>query len=161
MIKKILLGSIITAILIPVALFYSFKVSPLTWNIVPPTNNDSGIALRGYDPIAYFADGKALHGDPDKGLLINGLIYRFSTDENRLTFKTFPERYLPQYGGYCATAISNGFTADADPEKWLIVNDKLYLFFSDASKSDFYQRLQSSIILKADSEWVNHQAAQR
>lgn len=156
MINKLLFGLIGLVILIPTSLFFGFKISPLGWGLMQPVNNDGGIALRGYDPVAYFTDDKAIPGDPEKGLLINGMVYRFSSEENKLMFKTFPDRYFPQYGGYCAAMISSGFTADIKPEQWLIVNNKLYLFSGGGSKNNFNQQLQDNIIKKADSEWAHH-----
>lgn len=156
MIKKVLIFFVSFLLLIPIALFYGFKLSPINWNLIDPVNNDSGIALRGYDPVSYFSHETATPGHPDKGLLINDAIYRFSSDENKLMYKTFPEKYIPQYGGYCATAISSGFTLDTDPEIWLIIDNKLYLFFDMASKNDFSKNLELNIVEKADAEWKNY-----
>ncbi len=83
----------------------------------------------------------------------NDVIYRFSSQENKLMFKTFPEKFVPQYGGYCALAISEGFTADINPLSWFINEDKLFLFFDNGAKDDFKQ--DANLISKANNYWLN------
>jgi hypothetical protein len=83
---------------------------------IAPVNTEQGLAIRGYDPVSYFATGQ-----PTPGLA------RFASAENRDRFIATPEKFVPQYGGYCAYAISLNKIADIDPEEWTIVNDKLYL----------------------------------
>ena len=156
MFKVIGLSVLVLLMLAPVSLYYGLKVSPISWQIIHSVNSDNGIALKGYDPVSYFISGEPIFGNPDKGLLIDGIVYRFSTDENKLMFKTFPHRYLPQYGGYCAFAISTGFTANSSPQSWLIEGDKLFLFSDDDAKEIFKHQINSNIITKADSEWSNH-----
>lgn len=152
--KNILLFVAVLVVLSPVALFYGFKISPLSWQLLGPINESSGLALKGYDAVSYFHGPKAQPGDRTKGLKYNGIIRYFSSDENKLMFKTFPEKFLPQYGGYCATAIASGFTADINPEIWHIEAGKLYLFFDEGSKNDFMANIGQGVIKKADSEWV-------
>lgn len=152
--KNILLTIAVLVVLAPVVLFYGIKVSPLSWQLLGPVNESSGLALKGYDTVSYFHDAKALSGDRKKGLKHNGLIRYFSSDENKLMFKTFPDKFLPQYGGYCASAVASGLTADIDPEIWHIEAGKLYLFFDNSSKNYFVANIGQGIIKKADSEWA-------
>jgi hypothetical protein len=152
--KKILLLVAVILALAPIALFYGMKVSPLSWQLLGPINESSGLASKGYDVVSYFHDKRASKGDSTKGLKLNDTIWYFSSNENKLMFKTFPDKYQPQYGGYCATAIASGFTADVNPEIWHIEAGKLYLFFDEAAKYDFVANINQGIIEKADSEWA-------
>lgn len=137
----------------PPVLFYGMKVSPLSWQLLDPANNDSGLMVKGYDVVAYFNDGRAIKGDTGKGLKWNNGIWYFSSDANKLMFKTFPEKFIPRYGGYCASAIASGFTADIDPVIWHIDNGKLYLFYDEAAKADFVTSINNGIVEKADARW--------
>jgi YHS domain-containing protein len=94
---------------------------------VEEINNRNGLALQGYDPVAYFKQGKPSVGDAAITYRWHGATYRFSSMENRQAFTADPERYAPQFGGYCAFAVSRGTTANGDPHQWAIVNDRLFL----------------------------------
>jgi YHS domain-containing protein len=94
---------------------------------VDEINNQRGLALRGYDPVAYFREGKPAIGDAAFTSTWHGVTYRFTSAENREAFMADPERYAPQFGGYCAFAVSRGTTANGDPLQWAIVNDRLFL----------------------------------
>jgi YHS domain-containing protein len=94
---------------------------------VNPVNTADGIALKGYDPVAYFTTGQPARGTDAFTDRWKGATYRFASAENRELFRADPERYLPQYGGYCAYAMSLNRIADIDPERWKIVEGKLYL----------------------------------
>jgi len=88
-----------------------------------------GLALDGYDPVAYF-EGAPLPGKADFEFVWNGTRYRFVSAANRERFSREPDRYAPQYGGFCAYAVSRGYTADVDPLAWTVVDGKLYLNYS-------------------------------
>lgn len=96
----------------------------------PPVFERRGAAINGYDPVAYFTDGAPVEGDPAITSTWNGAEWRFATAENKATFDADPEAYAPQYGGYCAYAVANGYTAKTDPDAWSIEDGKLYLNFS-------------------------------
>lgn len=97
-----------------------------------PVNQSAlgGIAIRGIDPVAYFTDGKPAKGNKKFEVEWNGAKWRFGSAEHRDLFKADPEKYAPQYGGYCAWAVSQGYTASIDPQAWRIVDGKLYLNYS-------------------------------
>ena len=154
LIKKILLLIAVLLVISPLALFYGIKLSPLSWKLLGPINENSTLALRGYDAVSYFHGNNVVQGDRTKGLRVNNTIWYFSSDENKLMFKTFPEKYQPQYGGYCATAIASGFTADINPDIWHIEKGKLYLFFDEGAKNSFVAKINQGIIEKADNEWA-------
>jgi YHS domain-containing protein len=87
----------------------------------------TGLVIRGYDPVAYFTDGRPVPGLPDISAEYGGAKYLFASTANRDAFKADPEKYAPQYGGYCAFGVAIGKKFDVDPASWRIVDDKLYL----------------------------------
>jgi len=110
------------------------------------------LAVSGYDTVAYFTEQKPVKGDSRFTFAWAGAEWRFSSAENRDKFVAAPERYAPQYGGYCAWAVSEGGTASADPMRWKIVNGKLYLNYD----ADVQKKWESNIpghISKADKNW--------
>jgi hypothetical protein len=103
----------------------------LAANPVDPINkNRSGVALKGHDPVAYFKQQKPVKGTAQFTHEWMGAVWRFSTAENRDAFAANPAQFAPQFGGYCAWAVSEGYTADVDPEAWKTVDGKLYLNYS-------------------------------
>lgn len=86
------------------------------------------LAINGYDPVAYFTDSKPMRGLPEIAYEWNGYRYRFSSAAHRDLFKADPTRYAPQFGNYCAMALSKGELVVADPDNWLISDGKLYVF---------------------------------
>jgi hypothetical protein len=97
----------------------------------PPVNVSRGqLALRGYDAVAYSTIGQPTQGSTNLEHRWNGAVWRFSTAANRDRFAKEPERYAPEFGGYCAYAVSRGYTADGDPHAWRIVGGRLYLNYS-------------------------------
>ena len=87
----------------------------------------TGLVIRGYDPVAYFTEGRPVPGLPDISAAYGGAKYLFASTANRDVFKADPEKYAPQYGGYCAFGVAIGKKFDVDPASWRIVDDKLYL----------------------------------
>lgn len=104
-----------------------------------------GVAVSGYDPVAYFADGKPVEGKPGYSYNWNGATWRFASQAHLDQFKTDPGRYAPQFGGYCAWAVSQGYTASADPHAWRIVDGKLYLNYNLDVKRTWEQDVPSNI----------------
>jgi hypothetical protein len=90
------------------------------------------LAIKGYDPVAYFTDGKPTLGLPSIEHEWDGHIYRFASAEHRDRFKADPARYAPQFGNFCAMALAKGMIVVADPENWLVSDGKLYVFGSPA-----------------------------
>ncbi len=96
-------------------------------------NTDAtGVVIRGYDPVAYFTEGRPVPGRPDIYGEYGGGKYLFATPENFDAFNTNPEAYVPQYGGFCAFGISMAKKFDIDPASWKIVDKKLYLNLNSA-----------------------------
>ena len=94
---------------------------------IAAVNTEHGLAIKGYDPVAYFTTGEPTPGLAQFSAIYKGATYRFASAENRDRFIAAPEKFVPQYGGYCAYAISLNKIADIDPEEWAIIKDKLYL----------------------------------
>jgi hypothetical protein len=109
-------------------------------------------AIRGYDPVAYFTEGKAVMGDVGITHSWKGSDWRFASDANRKKFMADPEKYAPAYGGYCAYAVANGYTAATDPDAWSIVDDRLYLNYS-ASVKQRWKKNTRDYIRKANENW--------
>lgn len=111
-----------------------------------------GVAIKGYDPVAYFTDGQPVEGDSDFSLEWHGATWHFASAAHRDLFKSAPEKYAPQYGGYCAWAVSEGHTAGIDPAAWAIVDGKLYLNYNREIQAKWAAD-QLAHIAKADQHW--------
>ena len=103
------------------------------------------VAIRGYDPVAYFAIGKATPGLPEFEHEWDEHRYRFSRPEHRALFQADPTRYAPQFTNYCAMALSLGKIVEADPESWLISDGKLYIFGGPTGREMFQKDLPENI----------------
>ena len=111
-----------------------------------------GIGTGGYDPVAYFTDGKAVEGSEQITAEHAGVTYRFASAEHRDLFRAAPERYLPQYGGFCAYAAAKGALAQTDPEAFTVKDGKLYLNYSRAVRERWLARA-GEYIEAADRNW--------
>ena len=116
------------------------------------TGTFSNLAVSGYDPVAYFTEGKPVQGSSSFEHEWNGATWRFANAKNLEAFKADPEAYAPQYGGYCAWAVSQGYTASADPNAWRIVGKKLYLNY-DREVQKTWEKDAAGNIVKADENW--------
>jgi YHS domain-containing protein len=118
-------------------------------------NLENGLAIQGYDPVAYF-NNKAVQGDKKIISTFRGAIYSFSTKENKKSFELNPSKYEPQYGGWCAFAMGdNGKKVAVDPETFKIIDGKLYLFynayFNNTLKS--WNKDEINLKSKANKNW--------
>jgi YHS domain-containing protein len=111
-----------------------------------------GLAIRGYDPVAYFSDNKPAQGSSKFTALYKGSLFRFSSAANRDAFAANAERYAPQYEGFCAYAAAQGSKAAVDPTAFTIVNNKLYLNFNQSTQALWRKNAQGNIA-KADRNW--------
>ena len=112
----------------------------------------NGVALGGNDAVSYFSNGGPLSGDPSIIAPYDGATYRFDTMANRDTFQKNPEKYAPQYGGFCAYAAAKGALAPGDPKAWTVVNKKLYINLSPAIRQTWAKDIPGNIA-KADANW--------
>jgi YHS domain-containing protein len=117
------------------------------------TNTDShGLALHGYDPVAYFVTGKPTPGNGKISASYGNIHYFFVNEADRKLFVTNPEKYLPQYGGFCAVGTAYGHKVDTDPATGVVVNGKLYLNYN-AKASAIFKKDPTGIIDSANSNW--------
>ena len=116
------------------------------------TGTLSDLAVSGYDPIAYFTEGKPVEGSAAFEHKWKGATWRFANAKNLEAFKADPEAYAPQYGGYCAWAVSQGYTASADPSAWRIVGKKLYLNYNREVQQNWEKDAAGNIV-KAEGNW--------
>jgi hypothetical protein len=112
-----------------------------------------GVAIDGYDPVAYFTDGKPVEGTSDITADWQDATWRFASTDHRALFVANPEKYAPAYGGYCAWAVSQGYTASIDPTAWRIVDGRLYLNYSQSVQQQWAEDVPGNI-QKADGNWV-------
>ena len=110
------------------------------------------LALRGYDPVSYFTDGAPTPGEIDITAEHQGATYRFASAEHKAMFEADPAKYAPQYGGYCAFGLAQGYKFDGDPQVWKIVDDKLYLNLSPKVSTIWQQDVPGNIE-NADAKW--------
>ena len=113
---------------------------------------EGGIAIDGSDAVAYFDGNGPVAGDPAITYAYMGATWQFSTEANRDAFAADPAAYAPQYGGYCAYAVSQGYTAPTVPEAWSIVDGKLYLNFSTGVRRRWERDIPGHIAA-ADANW--------
>lgn len=119
----------------------------------PPVSADAqGLAIGGYDPVAYFTQGRPVEGRAVHQSSWNGATWRFASAGSLEAFKAAPERFAPRYGGYCAWAVSQGYIAPGDPRQWKIVAGRLYLNFNARAKA-LWEADQTAAITRGDSNW--------
>jgi YHS domain-containing protein len=119
---------------------------------IAPINVPDAVAVHGYDPVAYFTDGAPTAGSPSIQYEWSGVHWQFASEAHRSLFVSHPEQYAPQYGGYCAFAVSRGTVADGDPHQWAIVNNKLYLN-NNAFAMHLWDKDRPGNIQTADINW--------
>lgn len=116
------------------------------------TGRLKGIAVGGYDTVAYFTDKKPVKGNPAITADYNGATWWFASEANKTLFLADPARYAPQYGGYCAWAVGNGYTAPGDPRHWRIVDGRLFLNYNGDVQRQ-WDANRANLIRQADTNW--------
>lgn len=116
------------------------------------TGSISGVAINGYDPVAYHTEQKPVAGSEAITADWNGVTWRFASEDNKAAFVATPEKYAPQYGGYCAWAVASGYTAKTDPDAFTLVDGKLYLNYSQGVQSKWRQDTAGNIS-KGNANW--------
>lgn len=148
--KKLLLGSLFVVLLLLVGgVIFLRSMGVLATE--PVYANAEG-AIGGYDPVAYFDENKPVKGSQEFSTEWNGAVWYFSSADRKARFEAEPERYAPQFGGYCAMAVSGGYTAMSSPEAFAIVDNKLYLNF-DAAVQEEWSAQQDELIAAAEENW--------
>ncbi|WP_027381365.1 YHS domain-containing (seleno)protein [Chryseobacterium daeguense] len=141
----------ITKFLFPILLFLGSLVFAQSSNV----NQENGIANSGYDVVGYFS-GKALQGSAKFAMKHQGVSYYFQNAENKAKFQQDPDKYLPQYGGYCAYAMGDsGEKVSVNPKTYKIINGKLYLFYNSFLNNTLtsWNKDEKNLKIKADKNW--------
>lgn len=114
--------------------------------------SDPAGAIRGYDPVAYFTEGKPVKGKTEFTHQWKGATWRFASAANRDRFAAAPEKYAPQYGGYCAYGVASGYAVKAEPDAWSVVDGKLYLNYDRNVQASWVKDVPG-YVRKADANW--------
>ena len=122
------------------------------------STGDMRVALKGYDPVSYFTDGKPEQGSAEFTFAFDDTTYWFKSAEHKAKFAAEPERYAPQFDGFCAVQLSRGRKVEADPEAWEITNGKLYVF-SGKGGVPIFQKQPVAISEKAAENWPQLRAS--
>lgn len=120
--------------------------------VVSPFNTTGGVALDGYDVVAYFEEGKPVKGSSRFAHRWQDTTWHFASEARRDTFARNPDRFAPQFGGFCAYGVSRGYAVDIDPEAWAIVDGRLYLNYSKSVQRTWNQD-RAGYIAKAEANW--------
>jgi YHS domain-containing protein len=126
-------------------------ITPISLKLHKAVFQTSGVALKGYDVVSYFEEGP-IKGDQKFSYTWKKTNWFFASENHLNAFKKQPEKYIPQFGGYCTKAVSTGFVAPANPEFWTIHHDKLYIFSSEDVQDEF-EKDPDSIIGACSKKW--------
>lgn len=120
----------------------------------PINLTEQNVAISGYDPVSYFSD-RPIPGNPDISASYGDATYHFATAENKAQFEADPERYIPQYGGFCAVAVSEGKLVPVDPETYKVTEGKLYLFYNGehGNTKPQWEADEATMKRNADEQW--------
>ena len=144
---------ITVAFFVAAAIFFSVAAPTLAEANSEIYKDWRGVAIKGYDPVAFHREGKPVKGSSDYEFQWKDAEWRFASAENRDLFEADPGKYAPRYGGYCAWAVSEGYTASVDPKNaWNIVDGRLYLNYNAEIKQKWEEDIPGHI-KKADANW--------
>lgn len=115
-------------------------------------DHDSGLAIEGYDPVAFFTQGAPVKGDPARQARYQEAVYQFATAENQAAFERDPAKYAPQFGGYCAYGVAKGKLVSVDIDTWVIVDGKLYLNYNQRV-ARLFAKDTAALITEAEKQW--------
>jgi YHS domain-containing protein len=115
-------------------------------------NESNGVAIKGHDPVAFFKDNKPVRGKDDLRFEYKGSTFVFANADNRAAFAADPEKYAPQYGGYCAFGTARGYKADIDPATFTVIDGRLYLNYNTQVQREWAAD-RARFIRQADERW--------
>lgn len=118
----------------------------------PEVFQDGGVAINGYDPVAYFTEAQPVKGSAGLSSVFNGATWHFASAENKARFDAVPAEFAPQFGGYCAYAASKGYIAPTDPAAWTVHDGKLYLNYSLRARELWSADIPGNIAL-GEANW--------
>jgi YHS domain-containing protein len=132
-------------------------LSDPAWADKAVNKSSANLAIKGYDVVAYFVDSKPVRGNAQFSHSWNSATWQFASAANRDLFAKDPEKYAPQYGGYCAYAMAKNSVVDIDPDALRIVDGKLYLNYSQSVQRQFLAEIPG-LIKSANQNWPAHRA---
>ena len=115
-------------------------------------DRNSGLAISGFDPVAYFTDAKPLQGKGEFEQVLAGAVWRFLNAGNSAAFKADPNVYMPRFGGYDPVGVARGVAVAGNPQLWIISGERLYLFYSVETRDEFVVD-RDRVVATADREW--------
>jgi len=159
--KRNIIAVALSAVAVALALSIIWSGTAAAGNRVN-TGYFGGVAIMGYDPVAYFTDGKAVKGSPEFSHEFLGETWHFASAEHRDSFAADPVAFAPQYGGYCAgeilyAEVSTGITTNVEPRAWRIIDGKLYLFY-DSGYAEVFEQNAEEWVPEADKNWKTVEA---
>ncbi|MBL0926669.1 MAG: redoxin domain-containing protein [Phycisphaerales bacterium] len=119
------------------------------------SNLEKGLALKGYDPVSYLADGRAEEGKDAIHSSFKGITYRFASESHRAAFNTEPDKYVPAYGGWCATAMAEGRKVEIDPKSFKVTNGRVFVFYKGlwGNAINDWNKDEPGLTTQADERW--------
>ena len=144
--KKLILSLVLATLALPL---FAQTATKTLLNL-----DKTGVAIQGYDPVAFFTDNKPVKGDPKLPAKHDGAIYLFSSKEHKDLFKADPAKYTPKFGGYCAYGVSRNKLVEIDVDAFQIVDGKLLLQYSKGVRDDFNKDTKGNLA-KADANWAS------
>jgi YHS domain-containing protein len=130
------------------------RISPIAWGWFGQVNAPGGTALDGYDPVAYHLSSRPLKGNARYAVDWNGAKWLFVSAENKALFEASPEKFAPEFGGFCAYAVSKGLTAKIEPDAWRIEHGRLYLFNDQSIRDAWVGELSQDVIGRGEKAWA-------
>lgn len=118
----------------------------------PMFHAEDGVAIDGYDTVAFFIEGRAVQGRPEFAVVWKGVVWRFVSVDNQYSFEADPRAFAPLFGGYCAYAVSQGYLMSGSPQSWQIVDGDLFLLYSPVVQ-EIWQSQASDLIALARVNW--------
>ncbi len=152
--RRLALGSIPALVLGFVLVGSGLVLLPLARPAAGPVeiNSQTGLAISGFDPVAYFTEGRPVPGRAGLELNLGGVIWQFRNEGNRAAFAAHPEVYMPRFGGYDPVALAHGTSVPGHPLIWMLLRERLYLFYDDKARATF-QADPGRIIVAAERKW--------
>jgi hypothetical protein len=141
---------VLAALLVPLTLTRPPAAEHAVERVV--IDRHTGLAIGGFDPVAYFVEAEPMLGKGDFEYAMAGTVWRFRNEGNRAAFVDKPEVYMPRFGGYDAVAVARDVGVPGDPRLWLIVEDRLYLFYSPEARTTFADNVKT-IVEAAERSW--------
>jgi len=140
---------VVAAVLLSLTISFPPQAAPAERVVV---DRHTGIALGGFDPVAYFVEAEAVRGKGEFEHGLAGAVWRFRNEGNRAAFAADPEVYMPRFGGYDPVAVARGVGVPGDPRLWLIVENRLYLFYTPEARTAFGDN-PKDLIEAAERSW--------